>query len=1208
MVKLPDVSRRLAGVVIALLFSAACFRGSLSHAASASSPDPTHRVQTTDPKLAQQLISAGAHLIADYGSFQILGMNAVSQATVLAGSIPRPDLNLIRLNTGTIDTRMPRTSAAVPAFSGRGLRLVQFAGPILPAWRAELEADGARVVAYIPQNTYLVYGDLPVVQRLQAMAARAPHLQWEGTYEDAFKIHPQARVVGSQGRQREVGTEWFAVQMVADSPANEITMALLHQLSLEPIARSEFALEYFNVVVRLTPTSLPLVAARPEVISIMPYFPRRLKGERQAQIIAGNLTNNGALPAGPGYLTWLASKGFNQAQFDASGFVVDVTDSGVDNGTTEPNHFALHTGGDPLAVSRVVYSRLEGSPNSGSTLKGCDGHGTLNAHIVGGYDFQTVFPFVDFAGYHYGLGICPYVKIGASVIFDPNSFTTPNYQDLQARAYQSGARISNNSWGAMGFGEYDIDTQIYDALVRDAQPAGSAVATPGNQEMVIVFAAGNEGPRAGTIGPPGSGKNILSVGASENVQSFNGTDGSGVADVEADDANDVVSFSSRGPCADGRHKPDLVAPGTHVSGGVPQRVNPAETGSADSCFTGNGISGGVGSTYFPPGQQFFTASSGTSHSTPGVSGSCALLRQYFLNQSLNPPSPALTKAWLIESARYLTGTSANDSLWSDDQGMGAIDLGRAFDGVPRVWHDQVPTNTFTASGQEQLFTGHILNPNHPFRVTLAWTDAPGSTAGDAFNNDLDLIVEAGGNTYFGNVFSGQTSVQGGQADLRNNVESVFLPAGLTGTYSVRIRAANINSDGVPNFGNNLDQDFALVIYNADAALVPRVASGGATLVSEGCPPGNGVIDPGETVTIGFSLENTGLADTTNLVATLLETNGVVLPGLAQAYGAVSVGQTVVRQFSFTAAGSCGSFIQPTLLLHDGPAIIGLVGTHFTLGQYLTREILNEGFDAMTTPALPAGWAAASAAGGVAPETSALTSATFPNSVAFAEPDVRGESSLLSPLIPITTASAQISFQISYDTEVDSVVSTLAYDGLVLELSIRGAAFRDILSVGGRFVTGAYTRQLDGSGDNPLRDRQAWSGVSGGFVPVVLNLPASAAGENVQFKWRFGTDSGNFFGGTGCYLDTVQIIDGSYSCCELPLTNAGVASITQNSAGVEVGILSSAGVTYLLEFKESLSDPDWLPIAPTRAGTAGPISLLDPSPGPHRRFYRVRAYY
>ena len=203
-----------------------------------------------------------------------------------------------------------------------------------------------------------------------------------------------------------------------------------------------------------------------------------------------------------------------------------------------------------------------------------------------------------------------------------------------------------------------------------------------------------------------------------------------------------------------------MAPGTRISGGVAQAKNPGGTGAADSCFLADasGICGGVGTNsgvnlFFPDGQQFYTTSTGTSHSTPAVSGGCALLRQYFINRGWTPPSAAMTKAFLINSARYMTGSGADDNLWSENQGMGEMDLGTAFDGAPRLLHDELPADTFTASGQTRTYSGAIANTNLPFRVTLAWTDAPGSTTGSAANNDLDLTVTIGGVTYKGNVFT-----------------------------------------------------------------------------------------------------------------------------------------------------------------------------------------------------------------------------------------------------------------------------------------------------------------------------------------------------------------------------------------------------------------------------------------------------------------------
>ena len=533
--------------------------------------------------------------------------------------------------------------------------------------------------------------------------------------------------------------------------------------------------------------------------------------------------------------------------------------------------------------------------------------------------------------------------------FRPDQFhqsqTTPRCKRTPTT---SGARISNNSWGtASSAGAYDTDAQAYDTLVRDVG------ASTGNRQMVIVFAAGNAGPSGQTVESPGSAKNVITVGAAENVRSLStanggnttaGNDGCAKSDSIADSANDMTSFSSRGPCSDGRMKPDLVAPGTHVTGGVAQNSPPPSSsgkGSALSCFNALGVcalpgSGKAGSlsNYFPVGQQFYTVSSGTSHSTPAVSGACALLRQYFINNSQTPPSPAMTKAFLLNSARYMTGASANDTLWSASQGMGELNLGAAFDGAPRVLRDQLAADKFTATGQTRTFTGTVTDPTKPFRVTLAWTDAPGSTTGNAFNNDLDLTVNIGGSTYLGNMFSGAYSTIGGTADAKNNVESVFLPTNTTGSFTVTITAANLNSDGITNGGSVLEQDFALVIYNAAQAVVPVIAMS-STLVTEGCYPTNGVIDPGETVTVNFALKNVGTANTTNLVATLLAANGVTSPSAPQTYGALAAGGAAVsRPFTFTASGSCGGTIAATFQLQDGAANLGNIGQNFSLGVFV----------------------------------------------------------------------------------------------------------------------------------------------------------------------------------------------------------------------------------------------------------------------------------
>lgn len=922
----------------------------LANASDPAGTDPAQRYRAItgaaqkllvyDGARAAALSAGGATLVADYGSFQVFDANDAALADLAGPGVEHANYaNRIELHAGVVDTRAEDVRAArqvarrATDFSGKRLHLVQFAGPVKPEWFAELAKTRVEIVDYIPHNAYLVYGTGAAIASLQQFARGLSAVQFEGAYLDSDKIHPRVKALAGKHAALGAVDGLYQVQLVADASANADTLALLESVKLGGEVRANAVARYVNAIARLPGSVIEGLASRPDVLSIRPYVTPRKFDERQNQIIAGNLSGNN--PSGPGYLDWLASKGFSQAQFDASAFVVDVTDSGVDNANTNaPNHFALRRTGNLSLASRLAYARLEGSANSGSTIQGCDGHGTINAHIIGGYVTMTNSPHTDATGYRYGLGVAPFVKVGSSVIFDPADFTNPDYEDLISRAYRDGARISSDSWGADTAGDYDADAQAYDYLVRDAQPSGAAVSTAGNQQMTICFAAGNAGSGAQTVGSPGTAKNVITVGAAENVHPFGAADGCSTPDSEANSANDMATFSSRGPCSDQRRKPEIVAPGTHISGGVAQSAASTNgTGSALACFAGEGVCGGAGTNiFFPTGQKFYTASSGTSHSTPALAGGAALVYQWFINQFSAPPSPAMVKAFLMNAARYMNGTGANDSLWSNSQGMGMMNLGTAFDGTQRLLRDQLTNDLFTASGQTRTFTGVVVSNSKPVRVSLSWTDAPGATSGNAYKNNLNLSVVVNGQTYLGNVFSGQYSATGGSADLRNNSESVFLPAGTTGSVVITVSAANINSDGVPNFGGSLDQDFALVAYNFTEVQVPVIASAGYQITAESCGMGNGAVDPDEVVTVAFALQNAGSADTTNVMATLLATGGVSSPNGPLSYGALPAGgAAVTNAFTFTATGACGGTVTATLALQDGATDLGSIVYTFPIG-------------------------------------------------------------------------------------------------------------------------------------------------------------------------------------------------------------------------------------------------------------------------------------
>ena len=104
--------------------------------------------------------------------------------------------------------------------------------------------------------------------------------------------------------------------------------------------------------------------------------------------------------------------------------------------------------------------------------------------------------------------------------------------------------------------------------------------------------------------------------------------------------------------------------------------------------------------------------------------------------------------------------------------------------------------------------------------------------------------------------------------------------------------------------------------------LPVLSSAGASLTTEGCAAPNGAIDPGETVTVSFGITNIGGGPTTNLVATLQATGGVVTPSGPQNYGAIPASGTDSRDFSFTANGSCDGTITLTFQLDDGATNFG----------------------------------------------------------------------------------------------------------------------------------------------------------------------------------------------------------------------------------------------------------------------------------------------
>jgi subtilisin-like proprotein convertase family protein len=135
------------------------------------------------------------------------------------------------------------------------------------------------------------------------------------------------------------------------------------------------------------------------------------------------------------------------------------------------------------------------------------------------------------------------------------------------------------------------------------------------------------------------------------------------------------------------------------------------------------------------------------------------------------------------------------------------------------------------------------------------------------------------------------------------------------------------------------------LINALTTKTPLITGAGATLTAEGCTVTNGAIDPGETVTLNFSLKNAGFADASNVVATLLATNGVASPSGPQNYGVLlASGGSNTQSFTFTANGTCGGSITPTLQVQDGSNNLGTITFPFGFGMIsaTTNSFANTG--------------------------------------------------------------------------------------------------------------------------------------------------------------------------------------------------------------------------------------------------------------------------
>jgi uncharacterized delta-60 repeat protein/uncharacterized repeat protein (TIGR01451 family) len=200
---------------------------------------------------------------------------------------------------------------------------------------------------------------------------------------------------------------------------------------------------------------------------------------------------------------------------------------------------------------------------------------------------------------------------------------------------------------------------------------------------------------------------------------------------------------------------------------------------------------------------------------------------------------------------------------------------------------------------------------------------------------LNNNVSVSYNTADGTAVGGVNYLPTGGAVLFTNGET-------TKTFSVQvIDDGVVTADNTVLLSLTAPQGNAVLVSPSAAVLDIHEVDGsfvlpaGSTLIGESGPV-NGLYDSNETVTVLMALRNASGNNTTNLVATLLTTNGVSNPSGPQNYGALlSHGPSAFRPFTFKVTGTNGQPVQAVLALQDGASVLANAVFTFQIGNVPT---------------------------------------------------------------------------------------------------------------------------------------------------------------------------------------------------------------------------------------------------------------------------------
>ncbi len=316
------------------------------------------------------------------------------------------------VTTGGRPPRVARTDA--PA-----LVLVQFVGPIKPEWLERLRGVGVRVVTYMAANAYVVWGDAGALARLDTLGGPLAGHPVDGALPTHVSVGAgPGGAAQAAGAAVAAATVDVTVQYAGD-PADE-TAARLLALDGQVYRPASTLLDLTDLSLQAAgePTERHRGLAGGVQRGAVRAAPTPGRGagsdhrRRRSPAVGGNV-----VPSGPGYLTWLAARGFptNPANYP----IVDVVDDGIDTGDVgnilHPDFHYLRQPDQPQpgGLHRQLHHGRDSATAPTATA-------TSTPASSAAYNNRAGWPYQDANGYRIGLGVSPYGRVAGTKIFRNN--------------------------------------------------------------------------------------------------------------------------------------------------------------------------------------------------------------------------------------------------------------------------------------------------------------------------------------------------------------------------------------------------------------------------------------------------------------------------------------------------------------------------------------------------------------------------------------------------------------------------------------------------------------------------------------------------------------------------------------------------------------------------------------------------------------------